>query len=382
MASDARRVIIVGGGIGGMAAAVALQQAGLQVVVYERAGEMREVGAGLALWPNALKALDRLGLARAVACLGKPLGIGRILSWRGEPLLEGVAREELERRFGWSGTIVHRARLLEALVSAFDGELHLGIPCTGFRQEAEGVTASFAVGREDRGDLLIGADGLHSLVRAQLLGASALRYSGHTAYRAVTPFPLDEEMVGELWGRGSLFGVVPAVEGQIYWWAAIHAPEGAKDAPAGRKQELLTRFQGWHRPVEAVIQATEEAAILRHDLYDREPVQRWSNGRVTLLGDAAHPLVPNLGQGACLAIEDAVVLAKCLAECQNLASALNAYEARRVHRANSMVIQARWLGRLGMLANPAACRLRDALLRRTPARLSMRSMEQWFSFEA
>src|SRR5262249_48152410 len=149
-------------------------------------------------------------------------------------------------------------------------------------------------------------------VRKQLLGDMPLRYSGYTAWRGVAPYTLEQQGASESWGYGARFGLVPLAQGRTYWFATANTPEGGEERPGERKTEVRERVRGWHAPIEAVIESTQEDVLLRNDIFDRPPVTRWSEGRVTLLGDAAHPMTPNLGQGACQAIEDAVILASLL----------------------------------------------------------------------
>jgi len=381
-AARRKRAILIGGGIGGLAAATALQQAGLEVAVYERASELCEVGAGLILWPNAMKALGMLGLAVAVRRASRASGGAELLTWRGERLLEAFPRKLLESEFGEPAAAIHRAELLAVLLQAVgDGVVYLGARCVGYRQDRTGVAALLEDGREVEGDLLIGADGLRSVIRGQLLGETRLRYAGYTAWRGVVPFTLDRDTWFESWGAGARFGAGALSRGRVYWYATANLPEGAPDGPAGRKRELLERFRGWHAPIPALLEATDEAAILRNDLYDRKPLTRWSDGRVTLLGDAAHPTTPNLGQGACMALEDAVVLAGCLREREEILAGLRDYEIRRRPRTSAIVRESRRVGWIGQWESPAACRLRDALLRRTPARVRLCQLQWLCTFE-
>jgi FAD-dependent urate hydroxylase len=265
-ASARKRVLIIGGGIGGLAAAVALRQAGMAVAVYERAAELREVGAGLILWPNAMTALGMLGrdggpplLAEAVRSVSRPSGGAALLTWRGERLLEAFPRKLLESEFGEPAAAVHRADLLAVLLRAAGEEVvHLGARCVGFRQEGTGVTALQEDGREIEGDLLIGADGLRSVIWAQLHGETKLRYAGYTAWRGVVPFTLDQDTWFESWGRGARFGAGGLTRERVYWYATANAPEGAPDASGGRKRELIERFQGWHAPIPALLDAIDE----------------------------------------------------------------------------------------------------------------------------
>ncbi|MDQ4128840.1 MAG: FAD-dependent monooxygenase, partial [Actinomycetota bacterium] len=303
-------------------------------------------------------------------------------SWRGEVLYE-VPAGALKERYGVSVGL-HRADLQAALLSALpDGAVRLGVLCEGFRQDTFGVTALFADGREEHGDLLVGADGLASAVRVQLFGAERPVYAGYTAWRGVVGAGdalLRDGPGFESWGRGARFGLLNMGRGYFYWFATANVSEGEEHA-VGHKEEVLRRFGCWCEPIPTVIRTTEEPAILRHDVYDREPVTRWGEGRVTLLGDAAHPMTPNLGQGACQAIEDAVVLARCLKEEDSVTAALRLYEARRVDRTAFVVRRARLVGRIGQLENPLLCKLRDALTKATPPRVQRRQLDSIVGYE-
>jgi 2-polyprenyl-6-methoxyphenol hydroxylase-like FAD-dependent oxidoreductase len=370
-----RTAIVIGAGIGGLAAAIALQRAGLTVAVYERTPTLAPVGAGLSLWANAIRALDHLGLHDAVAAPDLPAAIFGIRTWRGE-LLVGATAEELAGWFGASGVVVHRADLHAALLQATGPvNVRLGMHCTGFEQDADGVTAFFADGSQARSDLLIGADGLHSIVRAQLHGAQGPLYAGYTAWRAVVAFDHARLQPGESWGAGRRFGHLPLRDGRVYWFAAATSPAGTH-APDGERAGLLAAYRGWHAPIEDLIAATDEAAILRNDIFYRRPLAAWGVGRVTLLGDAAHPMTPDLGQGACQALEDAVVLGRCLAADNNVVTALRAYEGLRLPRTNRLVRQSRMAGRVAQWQHPLAVGLRTLLLRRLGPVLLPRQLQQ------
>ena len=366
-------VLVAGGGIGGLATAIALRQRRVDVTVLERAGEIREVGAGITLWINAMRALRRLGVADAIAKLGAPALDGDIRTWQGKTLTHSLARELVEK-YGELIVALHRADLQRVLLDAA-GErvVRLGAECIAFEQDAAGVTVRLADGSVERGDALIGADGLWSTVRAQLFGQAKPRYAGYVAWRGVVPFS-DQGAGFESWGRGQRFGLVPIGRGRVYWYATANVPEGSYDGN-GHQHELLRRFGHWHEPIPEILRLTPESAILRNDLYDREPLRRWGEGRVTLLGDAAHPMTPNFGQGACQAIEDAVVLADCLVDSREIAGALRTYEARRVRRAAALVKQSRRFGQIGQLENPLSVWLRDRVIGNVPVRLQRKQLE-------
>ena len=384
------RVMIVGAGIGGLTAAIALRRAGIDATVFERAGEIKEVGAGILLAANAVSALGEIGLSDDVRGLGTPASAGRILTWRGKTLTE-VPVGELEARVGAPSAAVHRADLQKLLLRKLERQkIWLGAECVGFEQDSGGVNVGFADGSQQRGDLLIGADGLHSTVRAELFGPGKPRYAGYTAWRAIVRPVRELPPWGtgfESWGQGARFGCAHIGGGRVYWFATRNAPEGERDgplgSPSGPKASLLGYFSGWYHPIPALIAETHEEQIRRDDIYDREPLPgSWGRGRVTLLGDAAHPSTPNLGQGACQAIEDAVMLTRCLQEggettmSYGATSALRRYEDLRRERAAWIVRRSRAIGRIGQMENPLLCGLRDAVLKATPSRLELRQFER------
>ncbi len=375
----------MGGGIGGLTTAIALGRAGVEAAVFERAEELREIGAGISLWSNAVKALKKLGVYDAIreAC-GAELG-GEIRSWRGERISE-ITADQLRSRFGDANLALHRADLQGALLAALpQGTVRLGAEFVGFAEDGAGVVARFTGEREERGDLLIGADGLDSSVRAQLFGRSTPRYAGYTAWRGIADVGyglVPDELGLNLWGRGSEFGLVSIGRGRFYWFVTRNAPEGEAESAAGRKREVLDLLRGWYEPARTAVEATEESRILRNDIYDRDPLERWGSGRVTLVGDDAHPMTPNLGQGACQAIEDAVVLARCLGSGDGVVPSLRLYEARRIPRTADVVRRSRRAGRILQLENPLLCRLRDAVARSTSARALLRQLERIVRYEA
>lgn len=356
------KAVIIGGGIAGLGSAVALTRRGWHVEVLERATRFTEVGAGLSLWSNALRALDLLGVAGPVrdrAVLQGPLGTrdpaGRWLS--------RTDTGELERRFGPTA-MIHRADLVAVLRDAVpDGALHPGTSVSAVR--ADGTVVH--TGGECRADLVVGADGMHSVTRQSVWPtAPAPRYAGYTSWRVVTaPVPVAETC--EWWGRGERIGYAPLPDGRVYCYATANAPEGASD---GGLAELRRRFGGWHQPIPDLLDAADPDAVLHHDLYQLPPLRTYTSGRVVLAGDAAHAMTPDLGQGACQALEDAVVLGSVMASGTGLAG----YEQQRRRRTQMIARRSRQIGAIAQWASPAAVSLRNITLRALPSSSFDRSL--------
>lgn len=333
------------------------------------------MGAGISLWLNAIRGLDAIGLGDAVRAFSAPAGEAALRTSHGRELV-APSRTTGAARLQDLAIVLHRADLQRVLLDAFGRDrVHLGSACVSVEQDAHGVTAIFADDHRAQGDALVGADGLHSAVRRTLHGSDPPVYAGYTAWRGVVSFDRARVRTGESWGRGQRFGQIPMSGGRVYWFATRNAREGSQ-APDSEKAELRRLFRGWHEPIEALIDATDDRAILRNDIYDRPPATHWGDGRITLTGDAAHAMTPNLGQGACQAIEDAVALARCLAGGARVVEALRAYETARLKRANQIVVASRRVGAVGQWANPVAVALRDTFVKLVGGRLQARAMRE------
>jgi 2-polyprenyl-6-methoxyphenol hydroxylase-like FAD-dependent oxidoreductase len=374
------KVIIVGGGIGGLATAIALLQRGLDAGVYEAAAELRPVGKGIWVPTNAMIVFERLGLSDAVRQAGSPLERIQLRDVT-DGLLLDVDLGKIVARYGHPTISIHRAELARVLAKALPaGTLMLNKRCASFEQDDRKVTVRFADGSTAEGDVLIGADGLHSAIRQQIMPDLRLRYSGQTCYRGIADweFPCDlQRTCWEVWGGGGdlRIGFSRVKPGQIYWFAPMTAPPDSPWPNQDVAQWLAARYAAFPSPVPEVLRHTRSVDIIRTDLYDFAPLRSWSRGRVVLLGDAAHAMTPNLGQGGAQAIEDAYALAEELARWTDPQQAIRAYEKRRLPRARWFVNNAWRYGRLAHLRNRPARLLRNWLLKRTPDWVNARQLE-------
>jgi 2-polyprenyl-6-methoxyphenol hydroxylase-like FAD-dependent oxidoreductase len=361
------RVVVVGGGIGGLSAAIALRREGIEATVLERTSRLEAAGAGITLFANAMRGLEQVGVRDAVAERAAAARRVAILSRDGDTL------SEMPRDLFEGSVAVHRSDLQAALADAV-GDLRLNAEVVSVHAEAGGASVRLADGSEHRGDLVIGADGVHSAVRGGLWPDALPRYAGYTAWRGVAEFPIDEGRLTESWGRGQRFGLVDVGGDRTYWFATKNAPEGDQDEPAGKRDELLRRFSDWHEPIPKLLEAADEATILRNDVYYLEPLEAWSQGRVVLLGDAAHATTPGIGQGAAQAIEDAVALGRALAGVDDLQAALREYEARRKPRATLTLKMSRRGDMAGQMEGRIACAVRNTVVRLLPASAQRRQL--------
>jgi 2-polyprenyl-6-methoxyphenol hydroxylase-like FAD-dependent oxidoreductase len=362
-------VMIIGGGIGGLAAAIALRQRGIRAEVYEGAEQLRPVGVGILVPSNALQVLGRLGLDDAVQQAGVSPAAGEIRDERGQ-LLQRIEMRAIVQAYGHGAVAIQRARLHSALVAALDpSQIHLGKRLAALSQEADYVAVRFSDGSEARGRTLIGADGLRSAVRQQIIPNAALRYSGQGSFRAIAPLQLPAPLDAtgwEVWGPGHRFGFSQIAEREVYWYATIDAAPGELERWAHPHQQICELFAAFPEPVGAILAATPAERIICTDMYDLRPLASWHAGRVALLGDAAHATTPNLGQGGAQAIEDGEALAAALAQHADHEAAFAAYEAARRAKALMVVSRSWQLGKIAHIRNPVARAARDLLIRWTP----------------
>ena len=361
------RIAIIGGGIGGLTAALALKQLGFQSEVFEQAPELLDVGAAIAIWPNAMRVLERLQLSEKIL---EKAGVMEEIEWRDQNgfLINRVSIP--------TAVAVHRADLQSTLLHALPAEsIHLDHALVNYKQQGNKLVAQFAHGDSVEAGILIGADGIHSDVRLQFIKDGEPVYRGYTVWRGISPiipheFPTATAI--EIHGRGKRFGIGPVGLGRLGWWATANTDT----------DNLSSLFAGWYRPVIELIEATPKTSILKTRALDREPIKNWGSGRMTLLGDAIHPTTPNLGQGGCLAMEDAFVLARCFERYGAVEEALRRYEHLRYKRTAALTKYSRYYGTIGQWENAWARGLRKTALTLVPETVAQGLMRIVFDYDS
>src|SRR6478735_8190382 len=367
---DMTRVAIIGGGIGGLTAANALSQAGIETAVYEAAAELREIGAGVALHPNAMKVLRAIGVEDGVRAVAGRSRWQVMRNWKTGRVIGRTSRQQQEASFGIPGATVHRADLLDVLAHALPaGLVTLGKRCTQVRPDGDVAVARFADGSEIEADVIVGADGIHSPVRACLFGPDDPRFTGKICYRSIVRAEavrgVRPSADGSQWlgPHGTI--VLYPLRGEELINVVCHYDDASYRHESWiaecSREEVLERYAGWHESLLRLFAAAD--TWYKWALYDRDPIPRWTRGRITLLGDAAHPMLPYLGQGACQAMEDGCVLAMAFdAMPGDVEGALQLYERSRRPRASQVVLAARARGVDNHLVSPLAALKRDALI--------------------
>jgi FAD-dependent urate hydroxylase len=340
---DNLKVLVIGSGIGGLTAGIALQQAGHRVEIFDRVKELRPAGAGISLWSNGVKVLNKLGLGREIAAIG-----GRMeqmqYRWMTGELLNDISLQPLIEAVGQCPYPVARTDLQQMLLEAFAGEVQLNTRCVGVEQDGESVTAIFENGRRVTGDVLLAADGLRSALRKYVVGEAVQpRYAGYTNWNGLVE--ANEDLAPkDTWviyvGEGKRASMMPVAKNRFYFFLDVPLP--GVELKETDRAELTQFFQGWADPVQSLIQRLNPAQTNRIPIHDVEPLPCLVRGRIALLGDSGHATTPDLGQGGCQAMEDADVLTRYLLTTNiSVADALKRYEAERKERTTNLVLKAR-----------------------------------------
>ncbi|WP_234834807.1 FAD-dependent oxidoreductase [Mycolicibacterium stellerae] len=365
-----QQFLVIGAGIAGLATAVALQRGGHHVTILEARSDTTS-GAGISIWPNALAALDHIGLGDAVREAGGRVTAGA-MRWRDGTWLRRPSGQRIVKALGEPLVVIRRSALNDILAGALaSGTVQSGLSAEDIESTPDGVSVTLSDSTTRQAAAVIGADGTHSVVARHLNGPLHNRYAGYTAWRGIADAAIDHDLAGETFGAGRECGHVPLGPDHTYWFATERAPEG-RVAPQGELEYLKIRFGSWAEPMPALLAATDAEVVLRNDLYDRGEARIWSKGPIVLVGDAAHPMRPHLGQGGCQGLEDAAILAAFVDQSGDLPTAFARFAAYRKPRVRALTRESAMIGRvvnlrpalLSALASRATVLVPEALLNR------------------
>lgn len=373
---------IIGGGIAGLTTAIALRKIGVEATVFEAAPALHPLGAGLALAGNAMQAYQHLALADAVKNAGYVLPSFAILDQKGKVITEADTAA-VNQKYNTYSVAIHRAALHEVLLSQIKSDqLFLSKRATGFKRKNDALVVQFQDGTTHPTDYLIVADGIHSHIRQQLLPGAQTRYAGYTCWRAVIDnTDLSMEGSTESWGSGRRFGMVPLADNKIYWFACTNALPQDTRMKNFTANDLYRHFQDFHDPVPSILQQTKDEELIWNDIIDLKPIDSYAFENIVLIGDAAHATTPNMGQGACQAIEDAMVLVSELQKNGDIPAAFKSFEKRRMKRTRFIVNNSWSLGKIAQWENKLLCMLRNFAFRALPASVNNRQMKQLYEVD-
>lgn len=368
-----KKIAIIGGGIAGLTLTRCLPKDKFDVHIFEKNEEFGEVGAAISVFPNALCVMDEINLLDPIL---KSSGQFKNVFLKTD---SGTILSKTSPESDYPVVCIHRADLHGILLKGIEAQLHTGHGLTGLAVQDDGqIKVGFDNQESLVFDAVIGADGIHSMVRQYVINDGSPIFRGYNVWRGVVKAEWDIGYASETYGRGKRVGIVPIKDGTYGWWATCNEEFMQDDSPEGTKTKLTRLFANWHDPIPDLIQNTEH--ILKNSLCDRKPLKGWTKGNISLIGDAAHPTTPNLGQGGCIAIEGAYLLAKCLSKYGISEKAYEVYEKYQYPRSKEIIDESRKLGKLGQLTNPVLITLRNFAFKMTPSSVAMKMISKYFSY--
>lgn len=371
---------IIGGGIAGLSTAIALKKNGINAMVFEAAADFKPVGAGLILAPNAIAAYDYIGISEKIITAGNPLGQLSILNQKGRDIsTSNVKTIDPEATY----LSIHRADLHKVLIEQMD-ESQVVLGCRSYNIETgpNGYTIKFENGRIHSTKYLIVAEGIHSKIRKIIFPDVKERYAGYACWRGVTDnSQMQIKRASETWGSKGRFGIVPLENNQIYWFAVVNTTQNNPIYSNYTQSQILEIFKDYHAPIGSIISNTPNDSIIWNDISDLVPTHQFAHENIVFVGDAIHATTPNLGQGACQAIEDAAILAKCIADEAIVKNAFKKFEEKRVPRTNFIVNQSWKIGKIAQNGNNLVASLRNGLLAIIPERVLIKQLKKVVEFK-
>lgn len=369
--------VVAGGGIAGLACGIALRKNGHKISIIESASELKPAGAGITLAFNAMKAAKKLAIAEDLKERSQHIAKATIANSKGKPL-NTMDFGKYASEFGFSYAI-HRSDLQATLLENLsEADIVLGNKVVSFQNSGDKTIVWLSNGQQIETDYLIAADGIHSTIRRQVLPETLPVYHGYTCWRGVTQMPKDYQHTNtllETWGVGKRLGLVPLINNRIYWFAVSNAVQSDRQLQALSPSELAGRFSAFHPDFRAIIEQTPRDAMIWGDLLDIDPLQQFNFGNTLLVGDAAHATTPNLGQGGCMALEDAAALMSCLEKTNSVNMAFALFEKERLERTATVIKRSRFLGQVGQLKYAFMTPIRNQLMKMTPASAAKKQLK-------
>jgi 2-polyprenyl-6-methoxyphenol hydroxylase-like FAD-dependent oxidoreductase len=364
------QVTIVGGGIAGLTTSIALKKVGIDTTIFEASDKITFLGAGLGLGENAMMALQTLDLDEEVIQGGKLINAFSVRDEKGKLVTKTILNK--------NNLAIHRANLHKVLLSKINPQtIVLGKRLKAIENSSIGIRLSFEDGSIHSTDYLIVADGIHSVARQMLHSNSKPRYAGYTCWRALIDCDSTKDIeFSETWGKNGRFGIVPLAENKIYWFACINAPQNDPKFKKYAISDLLKHFKNYHSPIPQILLQTKNENLIHNDILDIEPLDRFAYGRIVLIGDAAHATTPNMAQGACQAIEDAVILAKCTTDESNIELAFKNFEKQRLSRTKWVTENSRKIGKVAQFESPIMIHFRNSFIRIIPRFIQNRQLKK------
>lgn len=372
------KVIILGGGTAGLCLAISLRYFGIEVKVYEKRPQPGDAGAGIIIAPNALQALEPFGITDQIIHAGYGRDGIQTLTHKGKKIIKMSVQDGSYKLYS-----IHRGDLNNLLYEALPpSTVEYGKECVGINQDEHGVRIQFRDGSDATGDILVAADGIHSIVRKQLSNKNSYRFAGYTCWRGIVSsdscIGLSEEFI-ETWGPQGRFGIIPLPNSQVYWYAMVNALENDDRFRSYTVTDLANHFEKYHDPIPSLLKSSHK--MIHRDIVDIIPMDRFYSNRTLFIGDAAHAFTPNLGQGACQAIEDAVVAAECISRHTDYRQAFAEFDSRRRTKIETISKRSWMFGKITQLEHPMAIAVRNLLLQHTPKQMYQHGMHQLYKFQ-
>lgn len=375
-----QKIGILGAGIAGLSAAIALRKIGYEPLIFEAVQEIKPVGAGLGLGANAIKAFQKLDISDQVINAGRQLDVFDVLDEKGF-IITHTDNLALSKKYGINNFVIERSKLHEVLsMNIPAATIFKNKRAIKFEYVNDQIQVFFQDQTHEVFDILIVADGIHSSIRNQLDPSAKLRYAGYTCWRALIEDSsnLNIHKSSETWGRSGRFGIVPLANNKIYWFACINSSLNNMKMKSFKIEDLINHFKDYHDPICKILQQTSNDQLIWNDIIDLAPLNKFAYGKILLIGDAAHATTPNLGQGACQAIEDAAVLYQEIQKKSDVAEAFIQFEKRRLVR-TQWIVKTSWnIGKLAQMESFLGITFRNILLRNLPASVNNKQIEKLY----